>query len=317
MNHNDYAWLSVQGTQIVTSPQSRGGSRPFVPVGLGYCRDVCIAAQDEQVMQHCRQRHMNTVRLAFYTRYWNNDTNRPIDIAAHPRSHVDPVVQAAKRHGLHVILDDHGYFSEKIDEARARRRQKARLRDERGVEDWIARWVQVARAYRDEPYVLGYELLNEPHDIRPETVREWYGRCIKAIRKVDTRHIILVGSADWSHARSLESTWAPVAGTLDAPYNQVVFAFHDYPKDNDPPIVERHVTAFRDKHGVPVLCTEFGALPDRGEKASREFQAGMLALCAREKIGWMIWMLWGLNDREPAYSDLWVPVAREYIEFLK
>lgn len=31
---------------------------------------------------------------------------------------IDPVVQAAKRHEMYVILDDHGYFSEKIDEAK-------------------------------------------------------------------------------------------------------------------------------------------------------------------------------------------------------
>jgi hypothetical protein len=25
----------------------------------------------------------------------------------------------------------------------------------------------------------------------------------------------------------------------------------------------------------------------------------------------MIWTLWGINDREPAYSDIWLPVARK------
>jgi aryl-phospho-beta-D-glucosidase BglC (GH1 family) len=317
---NDFAWLSVKDTHIVTSPQCRGGVRPFLPIGIGYCRDVCLGAQDEQVMQYCKARHLNTVRLSFYTRFFNNDVNRRIDLAAHLRNHVDPVVQAAKRHGLYVVLDDHAYFSGKIDEAQARQKQNAKRWDEQDVQDWIARWVKVAEAYRDEPYVMAYELQNEPHDLPAETVCDWYGRCIKAIRQMDTRHIIIVGSAEWSHARSLESTWAPVAKTLDAPYNQVVFAFHDYPKDNDPPVVQKHVTAFRDKHGVPVLCTEFGALPKPGKEASRQFETGILDLCDKQDIGWMVWTIWGLKDsysKPPsphescAYTDLWVPAAEK------
>lgn len=310
VSRNDWAWLSVDGKQIVTSPRSRGGKRPFVPVGLGYCRDVCIRAQDEQVVQFCKQRGLNTIRLSFYTCYFNNDINRPIDIDEHLRNHVDPVVQAAKRNGIYVILDDHAYFSAQIDESRARQRQTAKLWDERGVQSWIARWVKVAKAYRDEPWVLGYELQNEPHDLPPETVRNWYTRCLKAVRQVDTRHIVILGTWDWTHARAMESTWGPVARTLDEPYNQVVFAFHEYPTDNDPPIVEQYVTTFRDKYGVPVLCTEFGALPKHSEEVNRRFLAGMMAMCEREKIGWMIWTLWGLKDSDCPYPDLWIPAAK-------
>ena len=258
---DSYAWLSVRGTQIVTSAQSWDGVRPFGPVGIGYARDVCIRAPDDEVMQYCKQRYLNTVRLAFYVRYFNNVQGRPIKIEEHLRDHCDPVIAAAKKAGLYVILDDHEYFHDTIDESKARQSQRVGLWDDAGVQQWIDGWVTVAKRYKDEPFVMGYELLNEPHDLPPEKVREWYGRCIKAIRQVDQRHIIMVGSTEWSHARSLESTWGQVAKTLDAPVNQVVFIFHDYPKDNEPWIVQRHVTTFRDKHGVPVLCTEFGALP--------------------------------------------------------
>ena len=269
--------------------------------------------------------------MPFYTRYFTNTVNEPIDLDAHIRDFIDPVVQAAKRHDMYVILDDHGYFSEKIDEAKARSKQAVSLWDEAGVTEWTNRWRKVAERYKNEPHVLGYELMNEPHDIRPELAREWYMRAIREIRKVDTRHIILVGSADWSHSRSLEQTWGPVASTADAPYNNLVFAFHDYPLDNHPWIVQKHIVKFRDTHQVPVMCTEFGATHwDKGETVCREFQAGMLTLCARERVGWMIWALGKLTDqpRNPynevdkvgfgpprsmdscAYSDQWSPAAR-------
>lgn len=334
--NNDYVWLRVKGKQIVTSPLSAGGEQPFIPVGVGYARDVIIPAQDEQVMAFCKAQHLNTIRLPFYTRFFNNAQEKPIDLDYHIKTFIDPVIQAAKRHGLYVILDDHGYFSGKIDEAKARQQQAGSRWDEAGVNEWVARWARVADYYKNEPYVLGYELCNEPHDIGPEIVRDWYGRALKAIRKVDTRHIVLAGTCDWSHSRALEKTWGGVASSFDAPYNNMVFAFHDYPEDNHPWIVQKHITQFRDTYNVPVLCTEFGATWwDKDETVCREFQAGMLALFARENVGWMIWALSGTNNnprnatplpdkvrkeknipRLPkseydscAYSDIWRPVA--------
>lgn len=322
----DFAWLKVKGTQIVTA-----SGEEFIPAGIGYARDVIISNQDDAVMEYAKARGLNTIRLPFYTRYFNNNLNEPIDLEAHMNDFIDPVLQAAKRHDMYVILDDHGYFSGKIDEAKARQQQNVSLWDDAGVAEWISRWRRIAERYKDEPHILGYELMNEPHDIRPELAREWYTRAIREIRKVDKKHIILVGSADWSHSRSLEKTWGPTASTADAPYNNLVFAFHDYPLDNHPWIVKKHIVNFRDRHQVPVMCTEFGATHwDKGETVCREFEAGMLTLCARERVGWMIWALGELIDqpRSPynevdkvgfgpprsmdscAYSDLWIPAAR-------
>lgn len=322
-----YAWLKVKGKQIVTSSDEQ----PFIPVGIGYGRDVIIPAQDEEVMKFCKSHHLNTVRLAFYTRRFNGDAKKPINIDEHIKNHLEPVVAAAKRNGMYVILDDHEYFHQRIDEANARGKQESKIWEPEVVENWIACWTKIATVYRDEPHVLGYELQNEPNDMSPEMVRDFYTRCIKAIRKVDQKHIILVGTNNWSHARALDITWAPVAATLDAPYNNVVFAFHDYPEDNHPWIVQKHVVEFRDKYNVPVMCTEFGATHwQHGETVCREFQAGMLALFAKENIGWMIWALKRLEDnpRNPynevdktgmgppkkfdscPYSDLWPPVAK-------
>lgn len=322
----DFAWLKVQGDRIVTAADGK----TFVPAGIGYARDVIIPAQDDHVMAFCKAHGLNTIRLAFYTRLFNGEAGRPIDIAEHIRNHLAPVVEAARRHGLYVILDDHEYFHQRVDEATARGKQASKIWEPAVVENWIRVWTRVAQTFRDDPIVLGYELQNEPYDMPAEQVRDFYTRCLQAIRQVDRKHIVLVGTRDWSHARALEDTWGSVAQTLDAPYHNVVFAFHDYPLDNHPWIVQQHVTAFRDRYRVPVMCTEFGATHwSHGETICREFQAGMLALFAKENIGWMVWALGLLEDnpRNPynevdkvgispprfdscAYSDLWAPVAR-------
>ncbi|XHR27337.1 MAG: glycoside hydrolase family 5 protein [Chthoniobacteraceae bacterium] len=328
---NEAVWLRVKDQQIVTSPLAPGGEKPFIPVGIGYCRDVLISAQDDAVMKYCKERYLNTVRLSFYLLTFNGHADRPINVDAHIRDFIDPVVDAAKRANMYVILDDHEYLSSAVDEATARQKQEAKSWDEATVQQWIDGWVKVAERYQNDPNVLGYELINEPHDIAPEDAREKITRCLQAIRKVDQRHIILVGNNDWSHARSMEATWGPTASTVDAPFNNVVFTFHDYPDDNHPWEVQRHITTFRGKHKVPVLCTEFGSTPwNKTETVCREFQCGMLTLFAKENVGWMIWALNRLKDdpravwvdpsKPPvgqhdvgdscAYSDLWKPVAR-------
>ncbi|WP_276743289.1 glycoside hydrolase family 5 protein [Victivallis vadensis] len=319
---DEFVWLKVKGKNIVTSPRSKDGEQNFIPVGIGYCRDVIIPAQDDEVMKFCRERGLNTIRLSFYTRFFNNRDSEPLNIDEHIRDFILPVVQAAKRNNMYVILDDHGYFSAKIDEAKARAKQTVPRWSDAGFQEWTNRWVEVAKFFKDEPTVLGYELLNEPHDIPPAEAARRYTQTLKAIREVDTRHIILVGNSDWSHARAIEKTWGETAKTVDAPYNNVVFSFHDYPDDNHPWIVAGHITSFRDKYNVPVLCTEFGATHwNKSETACRSFISGMMALFAKEDVGWMIWALKRLEDnpRTPlvkptydscCYSDIWIPTAR-------
>ena len=103
-----HTWLRVKGKEIVTSPLAKDGEKRFIPVGIGYCRDVIIPAQDEEVMKFCKARGMNTIRLPFYVRFFNNNESMPLDIDEHIRDFILPVVLAAKRHNLYVILDDHG-----------------------------------------------------------------------------------------------------------------------------------------------------------------------------------------------------------------
>jgi hypothetical protein len=333
LDDTSHIWLSVHGKDIVTSPNSKGGSQKFYSTGVGYAKNVIVRGYDEEVAEYCKTMGLNTIRLSFYTSFYNNRAHEPLqfdDITAF----IDPVIKAAKKHNLYVILNDHSYFKNEIDEETARGEQKASGWTTERFTMWVNRWRQVAEYYKDEPYILGYELCNEPV-CDPETARKWYGRCINEVRSVDKRHIILVGTHHWSHARALEATWSGVADKIDRPYNNVVFSFHDYPLDNNPWEVQSYISTFRNKYNVPVLCTEFGA-GGKPEIVHREFQAGMMALFAFEKVGWMIWSLyyspdlamgfptraiqnpedktWNVQKSNPGYwipfVELWAPAAK-------
>ena len=331
LGDTEHVWLRVKGRQIVTSPLSQGGERPFVAAGVGYGKDVILHGYDEEVASFCKAMGLNTIRLAFYNQYFNNRAAEPLqfeDVVAFTQ----PVVDAAKRHGLYVILDDHGYFKDEIVEETARGEQKGAPWTTARFEEWVRCWGRVAEHYRNEPYILGYELCNEPV-CEPDVARKWYKRAIDEIRRHDTRHIVIVGTHHWSHSRAMAATWEGVADKLDEPYGNVVFSFHDYPLDDVPGKVARCLADFQDRYGVPVMCTEFGG-GGTPERVHRETQAGMLALFAREGIGWMLWTLedrhgsgqsyptrarkvenkWEVVDSQPPrywipFPEIWGPAA--------
>src|ERR1700735_2760164 len=68
----------------------------------------------------------------------------------------------------------------------------------------VALWKAIAAHYRDEPTVLGYDLLNEP--ISPYSDEAYlnprleplYREIVAAIRSVDANHVVLLAGGQWS-----------------------------------------------------------------------------------------------------------------------
>ena len=104
---------------------------------------------------------------------------------------------------------------------------------------WVEMWRYTAEYYRDNPIVVGYDLMVEPNsnevmvDIWDQdqfyslyggTLYDWnqlYPRIIEAIREVDPETPILVGGMGYS---GLE--WLPYMRVVDDP--RVVYTFHQY-----------------------------------------------------------------------------------------
>jgi len=103
---------------------------------------------------------------------------------------------------------------------------------------WAEMWRYTAERYRDNPIVVGYDLMCEPNsnaslDIwDPEMFyadyadtgydwNAWYPDIVSAIRKVDTQTPILVGGNSYS---SVE--WLPYLHLVDDPH--IVYTIHQY-----------------------------------------------------------------------------------------
>lgn len=81
---------------------------------------------------------------------------------------------------------------------------------------WL--WEQIAARYKENPWVAGYNPLNEPCD--PEHVRlpAFYNRIEKAIRAVDEKHIL------WLDGNTFSMEWKGFTTVLP----NCVYAMHDY-----------------------------------------------------------------------------------------
>lgn len=81
---------------------------------------------------------------------------------------------------------------------------------------WL--WEQIAARYRQNPWVAGYNPLNEPCD--PEHVRlpAFYTRVEKAIRAIDPDHIL------WLDGNTFAMEWKGFETVLP----NCVYAMHDY-----------------------------------------------------------------------------------------
>ena len=80
-------------------------------------------------------------------------------------------------------------------------------------------WEVFARRYRDNPWVAGYNPINEPADESRAVVGPFYARLVEAIRAVDPRHTLFLDGNTYSTEFDIFD---------DEPTDNTVYVCHDY-----------------------------------------------------------------------------------------
>ncbi len=119
---------------------------------------------------------------------------------------LDQVVQWAHQENLYVILDMHaapgGQTGKNIDDSDG---YPWLFSDASAQQHTIAIWQRVARHYRNDATVLGYDLLNEPIPNYPgleqynASLEPFYKQLTTAVRQVDAHHVLIFGGAQWDN----------------------------------------------------------------------------------------------------------------------
>ncbi len=135
-------------------------------------------------------------------------------------------------------------------------------------------WRRLAERYKDEPWIGGYDLLNEVNWNLPNgtALRNLYGDITEAIRSVDTKHILFI-----------EGNWFANDFTgLTPPWDDnMVYAPHKYWSENETKDIQ-WVLTIRDNYNVPLW---FG---ESGENSNTWFRDA-IKLMEDHNIGWAWW----------------------------
>lgn len=85
----------------------------------------------------------------------------------------------------------------------------------------LAAWKHIAEHYANEPGIAGYDIINEPSAPTKEDLHSFYSKVISEIRKVDTKHIIIL---EKQHFHNSEFLFGGI-------YNEdnIMLSLHRYP----------------------------------------------------------------------------------------
>lgn len=232
-------------------------------------RDRYVTPAD---MKFLAQTGSNTVRVPLHYKFFLEEKGEGF-------RRLDQVVGWSRAAGLLLILDLHcapgGQNGTNIDDSRG---HPWLFESKIAQEQLLTVWRNLAKHYRDEPVILGYDLLNEPLPAFPgwekykPLLEPLMHRVLQAVREVDPNHIVCLTGANWDSDFSVLG--APPAANLS-------YTFHKYWM---PPVEGsiREFLDFRAKHNVPLWVGETGENQD-------EWVAAFRQLLEAHDIGWTFW----------------------------
>ena len=231
-------------------------------------RDTYISQSDIDLI---RKSGFNSIRIPLHhALFVENGPGFPI---------LDRAIRWCHDAGLLVILDLHaapgGQTGSNIDDSWG---YPWLFDSPKAQRETIALWRRLAQRYKDEPAVLGYDLLNEPI---PQfaylqkynaALEPLYRRIVAAIREVDTHHIVILGGAQW------DSNFKVFGPPFDP---QSIYTFHKYWMEPVRAAIQEYLD-FRDRYNVPVWLGESGENND-------QWIAKFRGVLEENGVGWCFW----------------------------
>lgn len=151
----------------------------------------------------------------------------------------------------------------------------------------IALWRKLAERYKDEPYIGGYDLLNEVNwTLSNNTaLKSLYVAITNSIREVDSNHIIFI-----------EGNWFAndFTGLTPAWDSNMAYSFHKYWSANDTSSIQ-WVLDLRNQQNVPLWMGEAG-------ENSNVWFTEAIKLFEDNNIGWSWWPLKRIETIVGPYS---------------
>jgi len=161
----------------------------------------------------------------------------------------------------------------------------------------VALWKKLAERYANEPWIGGYDIINEPnwgfenpaedpHGLKEQKnipLRKLMVEITKTIRSVDKNHLIIIEGNGWGNNYN---------GIMPAWDKNMALSFHKYWNYNNQASVE-HILKMRNQYNVPAWLGETG-------ENSNVWFTDAIKLFNKNNIGWSWWPLKKIGINNPA-----------------
>jgi hypothetical protein len=214
---------------------------------------------------------------------------------------LDAVLGWCEKHNLYAIIDLHaapggqGYDSKINDYNKT---NPSLWESDENIRKTIALWTEIANRYKDRKIIAAYDLLNEPNWMFEQTgnkngrndrynkpLQKFYADCIKAIRRVDSNHMIVIEGNGWSNNH--RGLW-PFAD------QNLVLSFHYYWVEPTAESIKLYLS-LRTKYNVPLWVGESG-------ENHNQWYSQAVQLLESHDIGWCWWTYKKLESTSGCYT---------------
>ena len=182
------------------------------------------------------------------------------------------VIDQAIKNGIYVLIDWHDHNAEQHLEASK------------------AFFSTMAKKYGGKPNII-YEIFNEPVHQSWPAVKSYSIEVIKAIRKYDSKNVIVIGSPSWDQDVDIAAL-EPITG-----FDNLAYSFHFYSSD---PGHQEKLRAKGDlalKRGIALFVTEWGVAQSNGNgEYNHEKTTTWLNWLEQNRLSWAVWHITDKNE---------------------
>ena len=257
--------------------------------------DTYITAAD---MDYIAAHGFNSVRLPLNARHLCREENGALTFVPETIQRVDDCIRWCRERGIYVVLDMHGapggQTGQNIDDSENDIPEL--FLEEHHADTLTELWTILARRYRDEPAVAGYDILNEPlpnwnaqHNYK---VLPLYRSLIAAIRAEDERHPIILEGVHWSTDFSIFDDLTE----QDAAEHQIMLQFHKYWSPPDAESLAPFLACAK-RLRAPLYMGE-------GGENNLDWYTTVFPLYERLNIGWSFWSYKKMENRNSPVTFL-------------
>ncbi|GAB6929800.1 hypothetical protein JCM10914A_37830 [Paenibacillus sp. JCM 10914] len=247
----------------------------------------------------------NSVRLPLNARFLIEE-EEPLQLKEHHLRLLDRMIGWCREYKLYVILDLHGapggQTGTNIDDSEHDLPELFIKESHRKAS--IALWGALAERYKDEWIIAGYDLLNEP---LPDWFSQYnglvmplYKEMTEAIRRVDSKHMIILEGAHWA------TDWSIFDEKFD---DNLMLQFHKYWNNPDQESIQKFLDK-RDEWDVPIFMGE-------GGENNIDWYVGAFGMYDDLNISWNFWT-WKKMDTDNSPCSIIKPAGwHKLVDFLE